>query len=65
MVSNGVHQAEGLGPWVGRDLMPPPQGASEERVYPAGKVGSHGDGLSMAVHSPAKSGKGTSEVLPY
>ena len=33
-------------------------------VYPAGKEGSHGYWFSMSVQSPAKSRKGTSEVLP-
>ena len=33
------------------------------RVYPAGKVGSHGSWFYMAVQSPTMSGKGTYEVL--
>ena len=64
-VSDGGHRAVWLGPRVGCELIPPPEAASGARVYPAGKVGSHSSWFSMAVHSPAKSGKCTLEVLPF
>ena len=35
------------------------------KVYLAGKVGSHGSYLSMAVQRPARFRKGTSNVLPH
>ena len=44
---------------LGRGLL------SGRKVYPAGKVGSHGSWLSMAVQRPARFRKGTSDVLPH
>ena len=44
---------------LGRGLL------SVRKVYPAGKVDSHGSWLSMAVQRPARFGKGTSNVLPH
>ena len=58
-LSPGFQRAELRAMELGRRLL------SGRKVYPAGKVGSHGSWLSMAVQRPARFGKGTSDVLPH
>ena len=58
-LSTGFQRAGLRDMGIGRGLL------SGRKVYPAGKVGSHGSWLSMAVQRPARFGKGTSDVLPH
>ena len=58
-LSPGFQRAGWRAMELGRGLL------SGRKVYPAGKVGSHGSWLLMAVQRPARFRKGTSDVLPH